>query len=80
MKYAIRIPANDNLERDTPELQTRSVGRPIQRRFVEYKGFRYQEKAKEPAPTEAAQRTIAGGRQARTETLAEVELLCRNSH
>ena len=30
VKYAIRIPANDSLERDIAELLTRPVGRPSQ--------------------------------------------------
>ncbi len=42
VKYAIRIPANDNLERDIAELLPRPVGRPSQKPFVEYKGFLYQ--------------------------------------
>jgi hypothetical protein len=31
VKYAIRIPANENLERDIAELLTRPVGRPSQK-------------------------------------------------
>jgi DDE family transposase len=42
VKYAIRIPANDNLERDIAELLPRPVGRPSQKPLVEYKGFPYQ--------------------------------------
>lgn len=42
VKYAIRIPANDSLERDIEELLTRPVGRPSQKPVVWYKGFRYQ--------------------------------------
>ena len=42
MKYAIRIPSNDNLERDIAELLPRSVGRPSAKPLVEYKGFLYQ--------------------------------------
>jgi hypothetical protein len=42
VKYAIRIPANDSLERDTAELLTRPVGRPNHRRVVWYKSFLYQ--------------------------------------
>ncbi|MGC9971547.1 MAG: IS1380 family transposase [Bryobacteraceae bacterium] len=41
-KYAIRIPANENLERDISELLTRPVGRPSQKPVVWYKGFLYQ--------------------------------------
>jgi len=40
--YAIRIPANDSLERDVAELLTRSVGRPSHKPVVWYKGFLYQ--------------------------------------
>src|ERR1039458_9433785 len=42
VKYAIRIPSNDSLERDISELLTRPVGRPVQKPVVWYKGFLYQ--------------------------------------
>jgi Transposase DDE domain group 1 len=42
VKYAIRIPANDSLERDIAELLTRPVGRPSYKPVVWYKSFRYQ--------------------------------------
>ena len=42
MKYAIRIPANDILQRDVEELLKRPVGRPGKKPLVEYKGFLYQ--------------------------------------
>ena len=42
VKYAIRIPANDSLERDIAELLPRPVGRPSVKPLVEYKGFLYQ--------------------------------------
>ena len=42
MKYAIRIPANDSLERDIADLLTRPVGRPSHRPLVRYKSFLYQ--------------------------------------
>src|SRR6516164_11685797 len=42
VKYAIRIPANDSLERDIAELLTRPVGRPSHQPVVWYKGFLYQ--------------------------------------
>ena len=41
-KYAIRIPANDSLERDIAELLTRPVGRPSHKPLVRYKSFLYQ--------------------------------------
>ena len=41
VKYAIRIPANNSLERNVAELLTRPVGRPSQKPLVEYKGFLY---------------------------------------
>jgi hypothetical protein len=41
VKYAIRVPANDSLERDIAELLPRPVGRPSQKPLVEYKGFLY---------------------------------------
>src|SRR5450756_1351998 len=42
VKYAIRIPANGNLERDINELLTRPIGRPSHKPVVWYKGFLYQ--------------------------------------
>ena len=42
VKYAIRIPSNDNLERDIAELVPRPAGRPSKKPLVEYKGFLYQ--------------------------------------
>ena len=42
VNYAIRIPANENLERDIAELLPRPVGRPSIRPLVEYKSFLYQ--------------------------------------
>ena len=41
VKYAIRIPSNDNLERDIAELLPRPVGRPSVKPLVAYKGFLY---------------------------------------
>ena len=41
VKYAIRIPANENLERDVAELLPRPVGRPSHRPIVWYKSFLY---------------------------------------
>ncbi len=41
VKYAIRIPANDILQRDIEELLKRPVGRPGKKPLVEYKGFLY---------------------------------------
>ena len=42
MKYAIRIPANDILQRDIEELLKRPVGRPTKKPLFEYKEFLYQ--------------------------------------
>jgi hypothetical protein len=42
VKYAIRLPANDNLERNIAELLTRQVGRPSYRPVVRYRSFLYQ--------------------------------------
>ncbi len=42
VKYAIRIPSNDILEREVADLSTRSVGRPSHKPVVRYKSFRYQ--------------------------------------
>jgi hypothetical protein len=42
VKYAIRIPANDSLERDIGELLTRPVGRPSHKPVIWYKSSLYQ--------------------------------------
>jgi hypothetical protein len=42
VKYAIRLPVNENLQRDIEELLTRPVGGPSHRPVVRYKGFLYQ--------------------------------------
>ncbi len=42
VKYAIRIPSNDSLERGMAELLTRPVGRPSHKPVVWYKSFFYQ--------------------------------------
>jgi len=42
VKYAIRIPSNDTLERAVAELLRRPVGRPSHKPVVRYKSFRYQ--------------------------------------
>jgi hypothetical protein len=42
VKYAIRIPANESLERDIAELLTRPVGRPSHKPVFRYKSFLYQ--------------------------------------
>src|SRR6266446_5571466 len=42
VKYAIRLPANDNLQRNITELLTRLVGRPSPQPVVRYKSFLYQ--------------------------------------
>jgi hypothetical protein len=54
VKYAIRIPANESLERDIAELLPRPVGRPSQKPLVEHKGFLYQ-----AASWKTAQRVVA---------------------
>jgi hypothetical protein len=42
MKYAIRLPSNDNLERHVAKLLTRSVGRSSYKPVVRLKSFLYQ--------------------------------------
>jgi hypothetical protein len=54
VKYAIRIPANDSLERDIAELVTRPVGRPPHQPLVRYKSFLYQ-----AASWQTARRVVA---------------------
>jgi hypothetical protein len=57
VKYAIRIPANDSLERDIVELLTRPVGRPSHKPVVRYKSFLYQ-----AASWKTARRVVASSR------------------
>jgi len=47
--YAIRIPANDSLERDIAELLTRPVRRPSHKPVVRYKSFLYQAASRKTA-------------------------------
>ena len=54
VKYAIRIPSNDILEREVAELLTQPVGRPSHKPVVRYKSFRYQ-----AASWETARRVVA---------------------
>ena len=42
VNYAIRLPANDNLQRNIRELLTRPVGRPSQKPVFRFKSFLYQ--------------------------------------
>jgi hypothetical protein len=42
VKYAIRLPENDNLQRKITELLTRPVGRPSYKPVVRFKSFLYQ--------------------------------------
>jgi len=42
VKHAIRIPANESLERDIAKLLPRPVGRPSAKPWLEYKSFLYQ--------------------------------------
>jgi hypothetical protein len=42
VKYAMRLPSNDSLERDIAELLTRPVGRPSHKPLVRSKSFLYQ--------------------------------------
>ena len=41
MKYAIRLPANENLRREVAELLVRPVGRPTRKPLVRYRSFLY---------------------------------------
>jgi hypothetical protein len=54
VKYAIRLPGNDNLERNITELLTRPVGRPSYKPLVWYKSFLYQ-----AASWKSARRVVA---------------------
>ncbi len=54
VRYVIRIPSNDILEREVAELLTRSVGRPRHTPVIRYKSFRYQ-----AASSTTARRVVA---------------------
>ena len=54
VKYAIRIPANEDLERDVAELLRRPAGRPSHKPTVWYKGFLYR-----AASSNMARRVVA---------------------
>ncbi len=54
VKYAIRLPANDNLERQVAQLLTRPVGRPSYKPVVRYRSFFYQ-----AASWKSARRVVA---------------------
>ncbi len=54
VKYAIRLPANDNLQRNIAQLLTRPVGRPSYKPVVRYKSFLYQ-----AASWKSARRVVA---------------------
>jgi len=54
VKYAIRLPANDNLQLDIEELLTRPVGRPSHKPIARHKGFLYQEGGSSPPSSELA--------------------------
>ena len=54
VKYAIRLPANDNLQRNITELLTRQVGRPSYKPVVWFKSFLYQ-----AASWQTARRVVA---------------------
>ena len=49
VQYAIRIPANDSLERDIAELLTRPVGRLSHKPVVWYKSFLYKAASRKTA-------------------------------
>jgi hypothetical protein len=54
VKYTIRLPANDNLERKVAQLLTRPVGRPSYKPVVRYRSFFYQ-----AASWKSARRVVA---------------------
>jgi hypothetical protein len=60
-KYAIRIPANDSLQRDIAELLTRPVGRPSHRPLVRYKSFLYEAESWNKARRVVAKVEFHGG-------------------
>lgn len=58
VKYAIRIPANENLQRNIEELLKHPAGRPRKKPLVENKGFLYQAKSWKMARRVIANRIV----------------------
>ena len=73
VKYAIRIPSNDNLERDIAELLVRPVGRPSHKPVVWYKSFLYQ-----AASWKTARRVVAKVEHHEGELLPRVGFIVTN--
>jgi len=65
VKYAIRIPSNDSLERDIADLLTRPVGRPSHKPAVRYNVF--------PCPDDTPLPFRRGARVARDRKVAPTE-------
>jgi len=73
VNYAIRIPANENLERDIAELMPRPVGRPSLKALVEYKSFLYR-----AASWKKARRVVAKVEHHHGELFARVGFIVTN--
>jgi hypothetical protein len=73
VNYAVRIPANENLERDIAELLPRPVGRPSIRPLIEYKSFLYR-----AASWEKARRVVAKVEHHRGELFPRVGFIVTN--
>jgi hypothetical protein len=73
VKYAIRIPSNDNLERDIAELVVRPMGRPSHKPVVWYKSFLYQ-----AVSWKTARRVVAKGEHHEGELLPRVGFIVTN--
>ena len=73
VRYAIRIQANDGLERDISELLSRPVGCPSHKPLVRYKSFPYQ-----AASWQAARRVVAKGENHTGELSPQVGLIVTN--
>jgi len=73
VSYAIRIPANENLERDIAELLPRPVGRSGLKPLVEYKSFLYQ-----AASWKRARRVVAKVEHHQGELFPRVGFIVRN--
>ncbi len=62
VKYAIRIPSNDNLERDIAELVPRPVGRPSKKPLVEIQGISVPGSRMEDGPKGGGEGRASSGR------------------
>jgi hypothetical protein len=80
VKYAIRLPANDNLERDIAELLTRPVGRPSYKPVTRFKSFLYRAASWKTARRVVAKVEFHFGELFPRVGYAERQVICASGH